>query len=390
MESPLRPSDRSSKRSSHPAIEQTAGAASRHPLSMRFAPEAETDSAGASFAALRGYRFTDTLLITNALKFASKVYDPENRPVQLSARRDLDLPFFPHAVEVGIKLMAKGAPRSIVVAGLLHDVFHAYVKGDETKLINTLASKFEHTMRQPRALVEYIKGVSPAIRPDAEQWHAAKRTITDDLLRQAPDDKRIPLHYPDSDVAYISKAMWFANNFFSGIRRKWGTEETLPMLRHAAETGLILMAHGHSKEVVAAGFLHDVYEGYVKGVERSRIENKVKKRFGDTVHNLISAVTEPRVDVSWLDRKMVVVKQLQKGDVDVNTLVCASKISTIAEGNKFAYVGGNLNDWSGGSPEENLRIFNILSDTFRAAGVDRRLCSRFDFEVHRWSDYVTP
>jgi hypothetical protein len=82
-----------------------------------------------------------------------------------------------------------------------------------------------------------------------------------------------------------------------------------------------------------------------------------------------------------------VVHSLQQKDDRANTVVCAAKISTIAEGNKFLHAAGSIKDWSAGTWEDNCRVFEALRDLFAEKGVCPTLLGRYDLELKRWRSH---
>jgi hypothetical protein len=162
------------------------------------------------------------------------------------------------------------------------------------------------------------------------------------------------------------------------------------MFHHASQVGLLLVGSGQPKEVVVAGLMHDFYEGYVKRPTRTELEKHVRTHFGDRVHDLIHAITEPPKgpeEGNWRERKLSVVNSLRSAGRDANTIVCASKISTMAEGNKFLHVNGNVEGWSAGSWKDNLGIFTELRQIFADNQVPWSLVHRYDVELERWGKH---
>jgi hypothetical protein len=81
------------------------------------------------------------------------------------------------------------------------------------------------------------------------------------------------------------------------------------------------------------------------------------------------------------------VHSLKQKDEQANTVVCAAKISTIAEGNKFLHAAGSIKDWSAGTWEDNYRVFVGLRDLFAEKGVCPSLMGRYDLELKRWRSH---
>jgi hypothetical protein len=136
--------------------------------------------------------------------------------------------------------------------------------------------------------------------------------------------------------------------------------------------------------------MHDFYERYVAEPAIERIEQHVISEFGQDVHEIISAGTEPPkapTQQNWWERKLTVVQSLKGKDWRANTVVCAAKVSTIAEGNKFLWDESDITDWSSGTWADNLRVFEHLRGLFQEKGVCPVLLERYDLELKRWRSH---
>lgn len=327
--------------------------------------------------------------VSGAVKLASKIFEPSQRN-NLSVRQNVDLPFMPHAVDVAFQLLGAGAPPVAVVAGLLHDSFAGYVKGARDLLARNIDRKFG-SLSKTGSVSSLLNIVAKPDRSEAQVWLERKKKIVGAILETVKQDDMRASPYSPEDVQFMVKAVWSAHNLFlSANPRPWGPQERLSMFRHAAEVGLLLACAGQPKEVVAAGIMHDFYEGYVKDPAIELIEQHVVSEFGSDVHDIIAAITEPPKlpnSLNWWERKLTVVHSLQQKDDQANTVVCAAKISTIAEGNKFLHAAGSIKDWSAGTWEDNCRVFEALRDLFAEKGVCPTLLGRYDLELKRWRSH---
>jgi hypothetical protein len=327
------------------------------------------------------YSDQELLFVTNALKLSAKVYESKS-----CAATGVDSPRtspFPHLVEIGLRLLARGAPPRAVIAGFFHEALARDCTG---ALSATLDRKFAGVGGAGEILPLARSCMMKFVGDEA--WRTRKEAVVTSLSNAGKDEHIRWMPYDSQDVDFIVRAFWAAETLFGGVRRKWGPHETLPMLRHAAEAGVLLLGAGLDSSIVAAGLMHDFYEGYVDGRTRRDLENSVRHSFGDHVHELIAAVTEPAKSSegeNWFRRKMAVVEQLEKAGNAANCVACAAKISTIAEGNKFLYAGGRASEWLAGSDVENLRMFRLLKQLFETKGVPMCLTARLDLEISRWA-----
>ncbi len=192
------------------------------------------------------------------------------------------------------------------------------------------------------------------------------------------------------DARLIRLAAEYSSALFEDTPRKWGPTETLPLSAHQFEVGMLLAMSGCSKESIIAGFLHDLYEGYIE-IDREKIRPQILKTFGSRVCELIDSVTEPPKEdkpSNWWDRKQTVLQYLEAGGSETATLCCATKISTLAAGNKFLYSGADIRQWSSGSMEDNARLFRMYLEIFERKGVPESLIDQFKFELNRFESHM--
>jgi len=370
------------------------------------------------------YDLDEVQSVRNGLKLSTKLLMGDaqtwgpNRSLKLSC----------HAAEVGLLLALAGQTSEVVNAGLLHqaqfdannqiafdierkmgsDTFNLCRKSKEflitsTRDVSQLSECQEVNAAatihcavtvaslgagfvtlnplEVRDLSEkYIQcGVPPMIR---DQF-----TLETDLSLPVDNNIYGSNHLTAEDVVTIRNSFRFAAWLFANVDRGWGPLEKLPLTSHAAEVGTILALGRASRDLIIAGFLHDSLERYVK-VETNHIRDILFNAFGDRVLRLVEGVTEPiKTDLpgNWLDRKLSILSHVENGDVDLATLCCATKISTIAAGNKWLWTqGGEIKGWSSGSLEDNIVVFERLRDVFVRKGVAEIFISQYDSELSRF------
>lgn len=186
------------------------------------------------------------------------------------------------------------------------------------------------------------------------------------------------------EAQLIRSAAELSSELFDAAERKWGPHETLPLTAHEFEVGILLALSGARKEIVIAGFLHDLFEGYVE-IDRVEIRDRVESTFGGRVLELIDSVTEPPKSnqaSNWWNRKRAVLNQILKGDSDMATLSCATKISTISAGNKFLRFGSNVNEWSRGTFQANVTVFEQHLKVYKRKKVPEGLIHQYAIELN--------
>ena len=64
-------------------------------------------------------------------------------------------------------------------------------------------------------------------------------------------------------------------------------------------------------------------------------------------------------------------------------LVSATKISTLAAGNKMLFENGAFNKWSNGSYQDNIEVFIALREACGARKIHPLLAEQLDLEISR-------
>lgn len=120
----------------------------------------------------------------------------------------------------------------------------------------------------------------------------------------------------------LFEAIEFAAHAHSGQFRK-GTR--VPYIVHPLAVAKLLIEYEYGEAVVIAGVLHDT-------VEDTRVTlEEVRTQFGDTVAELVAAVTELPRSCTWEERKREILSRLATAPVEVLALECADKLDNIRE-----------------------------------------------------------
>lgn len=117
--------------------------------------------------------------------------------------------------------------------------------------------------------------------------------------------------------ALIQNAVRFATDVHAKQTRKG---KDTPYITHLLGVALILARAGADEDVVVAGVLHDA-------IEDSPKENKITKeilaeKFGNSVAELVDAVTEQNKELPWAERKQIALEHIK--DMDHNALLLKS------------------------------------------------------------------
>ena len=127
----------------------------------------------------------------------------------------------------------------------------------------------------------------------------------------------------------INHAFAFAAKHHDQQVRK-GTR--LPYLTHPANVAIILTRYGCNDETIVAGILHDVIEDCVReGMTREMLEERIGRKFGNSVLATVLAVTHRKVDddgieMSSDERKEDYLQRLSLATEDALWVCAADKV----------------------------------------------------------------
>ena len=127
----------------------------------------------------------------------------------------------------------------------------------------------------------------------------------------------------------INHAFAFAAKHHDQQVRK-GTR--LPYLTHPANVAIILTRYGCNEETIVAGILHDVIEDCVReGMTREVLEERIGRKFGNSVLATVLAVTHRKVDddgieMSSDERKEDYLQRLSLATEDALWVCAADKV----------------------------------------------------------------
>lgn len=142
---------------------------------------------------------------------------------------------------------------------------------------------------------------------------------------------------PTADSLW-SEALVEAFRWHEGQTRKC---TGLPYVIHCVEVAASLERLGFHQNVVIAGLLHDLLED--TDVPPDRLRNK----FGDHVFEIVTALTERKLDESgqkrpWIDRKRDHISHLRHSPAEVRAVALADQRQNL---------GSVLKDWDHNAPE---------------------------------------
>ncbi len=172
----------------------------------------------------------------------------------------------------------------------------------------------------------------------------------------------------------INHAFAFAAKHHDQQVRK-GTR--LPYLTHPANVAIILTRYGRSEETVVAGILHDVIEdGVREGWTRTMLEERIGRKFGNSVLDTVLQVSERRIDddgveLSYDDRKDDYLSRLSLASEEALWVCAADKVhnanSILSDLRRTSFPETVWGRFSVGR-EGTVRWYKRVSDRLREVG----------------------
>jgi (p)ppGpp synthase/HD superfamily hydrolase len=170
----------------------------------------------------------------------------------------------------------------------------------------------------------------------------------------------------------INHAFAFAAKHHDQQVRK-GTR--LPYLTHPANVAIILTRYGCREETVVAGILHDVVEDCVRdGWTQEMLEERIGRKFGNSVLEAVLAVTKRKVDddgmeLSSDEQKDDYLERLSLASEDALWVCAADKVhnanSILSDLRRTAFpetVWGRFNAGREGTVKYYRRVANRLRE----------------------------
>ena len=119
------------------------------------------------------------------------------------------------------------------------------------------------------------------------------------------------------------KAKLFAiNAHFNQVRK---SEPDKPMIIHPLGVGLLLEEYDCDKNIIAAGYLHDVVE------DTKYTILDIEKEFNEDIKNLVLSATEIDKSLSWEDRKKHTILETKTLPLRNKLVICADKINNLED-----------------------------------------------------------
>jgi guanosine-3',5'-bis(diphosphate) 3'-pyrophosphohydrolase len=136
----------------------------------------------------------------------------------------------------------------------------------------------------------------------------------------------LPLSRIDSKAersALVRGALSVARRAHAGQFRQTGCDE-VPFIEHAMAVAELLATQNYPDEVIAAGLLHDV-------AEHAEVEpDSLRERFGDTVADLVEALTEDASIEDYEERKKEHRERVAAAGPQAQAIFAADKAANVA------------------------------------------------------------
>lgn len=142
-----------------------------------------------------------------------------------------------------------------------------------------------------------------------------------------------------------------------------------PYIGHPIAVAEILIEHGFSGEVVAAGFLHDVLE------DTDVVKANLRAELGDEVVDIVSAVSENK-NLEWEERKENYIKQVVIAGESAWAVSVADKIHNAESLIEFHHEHGDATwaNFNRGKEQKiwfEKKLYNQLKKVWKHSLLDR-------------------
>ncbi|SDH78315.1 HD domain-containing protein [Alteribacillus persepolensis] len=129
----------------------------------------------------------------------------------------------------------------------------------------------------------------------------------------------------------------------------------LPYITHSYAVGLLLSQSGCSKDVIAAGILHDTIE------DTPITKSDLRTEFGKHVTAIVDGCTEDK-SLTWEERKQHTLDFLRTASLEVCMVICADKLHNIRETVRdFEQVGEEIwNQFNRGKGKQKWYYENLV------------------------------
>lgn len=138
-------------------------------------------------------------------------------------------------------------------------------------------------------------------------------------------------------MAKLYNAVRLAVLAHEGQKRKG--KNPAPYICHPVFVGMELLSLGYDEDTVVAGILHDILEDGFPNLERSTVKDMIKNKFGDSILNLVDAVTEPKDPNmtkdekrrTWEVRKNAHLEQLKSATAEARAIACVDMYANMVD-----------------------------------------------------------
>ena len=150
-------------------------------------------------------------------------------------------------------------------------------------------------------------------------------------------------------------------------------------------------------EVVIAGLLHDMHELKFENYSHEDLSRVICDRYGSRVNELVEVVTEPPKSSSETDfvtRKTAVLENIFHAPIslqgDAATIVAASKVATLTDGQIYFNRKNTLKGWSSGSVQQNVEAAALLFGHLGQTDMNPSVLFALTLKKNEWDSLTNP
>ena len=379
----------------------------------------------------------ETLLLQDIFFTVDWLSRDLNQPDQINMLRTA------RALDVMSHLRGAGAPAPQIIEALLHPSLVRLSEADRhgmwfyfNSFIETYASNgsyppnqariappciddWEWTEKDPSDRYPVVPGVNDNIPPvpwavepksskaspskcgcdlTSTEWIHKRQEIIDRCVSETSPTAPLTSLYKPQEVGLLTQAIHDTYSLLlSDLAPRSASRDIVSLFHHVALVASLLMSAKAPVEVVIAGLLHDMHELKFENYSHEDLSRVICDRYGSRVNELVEVVTEPPKSSSETDfvtRKTAVLENIFHAPIslqgDAATIVAASKVATLTDGQIYFNRKNTLKGWSSGSVQQNVEAAALLFGHLGQTDMNPSVLFALTLKKNEWDSLTNP
>lgn len=347
------------------------------------------------------------------------------------------------ALDVMTHLQGTGAPASQIIEALLHPslvklaeadrhgmwfYFNSFIEGyafngiyppQQARLATPCIDDWEWIEKDPAVRYPVVPGVNDNIPPvpwavkqtsskaspskcgcdlTSREWRHKRQEIIDWCLGETSPTTPLTSLYTPQERELLTQAIHDTYSLLlSDLTPRSASRDITSLFQHVGLVTSLLISAKAPVDVVIAGLLHDMHELKFDTYSDEDLSRVICDRYGSRVNDLVELVTEPPKSSSptdFITRKTAVLENILHAPMhlqgDAATIVAASKIATLTDGQIYFYRKNTLKGWSSGSAEQNVEAARILFGHLAQTDMNPSVLYVLARKVTEWKALTNP